>query len=191
MANMYAKDDSDFRVMKPESIRAESTSLSMLIIKQMDRLNELLTYEFSKKEKWHEKTALLQGIYSGILVFESTMTPFLKGREQYAPKAKALKLQLNQKYRVDILQGSKTIEIGLLERKWEADRWWTVQSGIHKYLTIINEWYALLIQNLDAVNLLPLKRVDFYFEEGDLWEKDKLQEEKEKRDKESARTHKA
>ena len=60
--------ESPIQVMKVDSITAEKNTIPVLVLTQMNRLMELMTFDYSRKPRWTEKVTLLQGLYSGCRV---------------------------------------------------------------------------------------------------------------------------
>ena len=163
--------ESPIQVMKVDSITAEKNTIPVLVLTQMNRLMELMTYDYSRKPRWTDKVTLLQGIYSGVRVFEATLMYALS--DEYKHEAEILKEKLHKKYIMDIMDGRKTIKLGLLERRFDDDKWWTYPDGLHLYHTILTDWYALLVSQLSDVGLLPLKTIEYEFEGTagkDIWQ---------------------
>ena len=163
--------ETPLQVMKVDSISAEKNTIPVLVLTQMNRLMELMTYDYSRKPRWIDKVTLLQGLYSGIRIFEATLMYALS--DEYKHDAEILKAKLHRKYSTNILGGRKTIKIGLLERKWDDGTWWTYPDGLHVYHTHLTDWYALVVSQLSDVGLLPLKTIEVEFEGTagkDIWQ---------------------
>jgi len=135
------KSESDAGMMRPEDIRSDKANLQWLILKQMDRVNYLMSVAQASKQDYQGRINLINGIESGLRCLESMLFPSLP--ETYFKRMKRIKAELKLKYK-RIYSGPK---------------------GVKEYLTFLSDWYDLLVSQLGATGLLPTEEIDVYIDD--------------------------
>jgi len=122
------------RAAKPEDIKAQKLGIEILIMKQIDRINELIS---------NANVLSMQGSYftarivpRSIHALESMMTPTLT--DTYKEEAEEYKKLL-------IGNGEETLN----------------QIGVDGFVAKCNQWYALVCVELQEVGLFPIKEIEY------------------------------
>lgn len=126
-------------------VRGDKFNVQLVIVKQLDRLGFLMTFGTQNAEKSRDFYRNALALWQSNFYIESLLTKFLSKR--YKDEAPALKIETR-----NLLTNFDGHDIEFM------DAW--------------NRWFALLVNEMSLVGLLPIPEIDYYVANNDgVWDK--------------------
>jgi len=142
------KRKNEFDVFSPDAIVSERGGVKYLLMRQMERVDFLMSFSMARCQTTYERKCCLLGIHSALFSLENLLSPVLD--EKYHEAAKPILEELDSD--ISVLTAKGRVKRSLLD------------CNIDRFHSLLNQWHSLLIQNLQSVGLLPSKRKEFEFE---------------------------
>lgn len=140
---MAGLDSEKYEVIAPEDIRAEKITITYLILRQIDRINTLLTLGIASTDEKKTNADVTAGTLFGMRSIEAMMLNDLFDDEKYFDAVKLLKQNLPRR----------------LDATTDPDN-------------SLMKWYDLLVRKMTRVGIIPAKKVTYHFAEKG-WEEKK------------------